>query len=1455
MWVENYTPCCTQYPKGYLLGWLSPLGEAKSDPEVSCTEDETANSGEETAKSPTNAPEEQKLCQPVACMGIFDQRQGKLYSLSDDHTETDCTNTRAMTSSLGNEGGESDTDSAQTDHSRPVSRPVSPSEEGVFSQRSLETKTPLLTTAKACSSQEGLLGRDTLRTPEGRERKLGGTASDSSRLISGCQTAQQPSFNDDCDSDVEIPGARPTTPRTSDKENERQLGKHLGVMLPKSGLTADERQSATDLILKYKEVFVGEDGQVGFTDKVAHKIDVIDSKPIRSRPYKTSGAERDELDRQIQQLLKDGKIEPSDSPWASPVIMVQKKDGTMRFCIDYRRLNSVTKKDAYPLPRIDDSLDALAGSKWFSTLDLASGYWQVAMDPKDRDKTAFCTHCGLFQWLVMPFGLSNAPATFERLMETVLGDIQWRHCLIYLDDVIAFGNDFQKALCNLEMVLKRLQRAHLRLKPKKCHLFEQSVEYLGHVVTAEGVKPCPSKVDAVRKWPPLTSVGDVRSFLGLCNYYRRFMKQYSEVSAPLTRLTRNDTPWHWGKTEQQAFENLKDLLTSDHVLAYPNRHGLFILDTDASLYGMGAVLSQMQDGEERVICYGSKSFSRSQEKYCTTKRELLAVVHFVTQYRSYLVGHHFVIRTDHASLLWLMNFKQSDNMYCNWIMKLEQYDYEIQHRAGDKHGNADGLSRQIPIGVGKHCGKPDCSHCATQRRTLSRPQRLDAWVPRDESRTLPLEKSDEQSPEEVVKGEGVHAPGLDTMSDLSTLELQDQDYLRDMASENFGSACPGRADYVCGVCQPYYVGADMAVVTRANARAKRKEVEAPEPPPEPSPTMSGDEEDGPEGRDLTRLGRSKRAKRTDPDRFPSSGDYMPPGPSRQETSRFAPSIHSHLTRKQLLDEVPTVKPRVLDPVATEAIPGSRVLDPAVDRLSSQELERATIVQECQKRLRSLSDVTRASKSLWPPALECLDYCYSPKDWAKLQQADPVLSRVRTILKDSHLRHLDEGGVSGEQPEVKAYLHLGSCLRIIEDVLVKEVYIPMPHELGALQHPDGERFEEMDMTSPFEEVFYAIVVPPRMRLGLFRDWHGRPESGHLSYKRLYPTLRKRFFWMGMARDLQEWLRACDSCQKIKGMGRHGTKVPMKTESVGAPMERVAVDVMGPWPTTPRGNRFIVIYQDYFSNWIEVFPLERHTAECVASVLVNEVISRYGAPLKLHSDQGREFESALYREICRFWGVKKTRTAPYTPWSNGKLERVNQTVKTMVKHYVSTATNDWDRWLPFLRMAYNFTVHDTTKCTPFRLMFSRCCEPTVPLDFIYGTTPKTGEPRCPLVFCEEQRLKGAQVFDVVRRIAKRSMSAQQSYVDSRGIKQRTYQPGELVLREYPPLSQTKLGHKYTGPWIVMSMVDTHNVEICRGGSPVVVHVSALKPYRWVPETQSQELNHDTDKSNGNGNMAKN
>ena len=281
---------------------------------------------------------------------------------------------------------------------------------------------------------------------------------------------------------------------------------------------------------------------------------------------------------------------------------MQKKDGSLRFCIDYRKVNDVTLKDAYPLPRIDDALSQLQGSQYFSTIDLFSGYWQVEVDPADQAKTAFATRRGLFEFRVMPFGLCNAPATFQRLMETVLAGLNWEICLIYIDDIIITGRTFEDMIQNLEKVFQRLESAGLKLKAKKCYLFAKQVSFLGHLISGEGIKADPDKIKAVEEWIEPRSVTEVRSFIGLCSYYRKFIKDFASEARPLHNLLEKNREFKWSEDCQNAFEELRKRLTSAPVLAHPDFNTHFILDTDASDHAIGGVLSQVIDGQETSNC-------------------------------------------------------------------------------------------------------------------------------------------------------------------------------------------------------------------------------------------------------------------------------------------------------------------------------------------------------------------------------------------------------------------------------------------------------------------------------------------------------------------------------------------------------------------------------------------------------------------------------------------------------------------------------------------------------------------------------------------------------------------------------------------------------------------------------------------------------------------------------------
>ena len=428
--------------------------------------------------------------------------------------------------------------------------------------------------------------------------------------------------------------------------------------------------------------------------EIEHKIKLAEGvEPANRKPYRLSPIEQDEMETQIRDLLAQGFIQPSVSPWGSPILFVPKKDGRWRMCIDYRALNKSTIKDSFPLPRIDDLLDRLGRARYFSKLDLTSGYHQIAVRTDDIPKTAFRTNRGCYEFIVMPFGLCNAPATFQRLMNKIFDKEINVFVLVYLDDILIFSEDIDTHFEHLRTVMTRLRESKLYARLQKCTFLEERCEYLGFEVSAEGVHASPEKVQAIVEWPRPQCLKDVRSFIGLCNYYRRFIRKFSEIARPLTDLTKGKVTWQWEEAQQKAFEGLKRAMATAPVLHYPDFDQQFVITTDASLTALGAVIEQDFGNGLQPIAYASRKLSPQECRYSPYERELLGMVWAIGQWRHFLQGQHFVIRTDHDTLKHLPNQPSVNRRVWKWVGLLQPYDMEIQHIGGKKNP-ADPLSRQ-----------------------------------------------------------------------------------------------------------------------------------------------------------------------------------------------------------------------------------------------------------------------------------------------------------------------------------------------------------------------------------------------------------------------------------------------------------------------------------------------------------------------------------------------------------------------------------------------------------------------------------------------------------------------------------------------------------------------------------------------------------------------------------------
>lgn len=805
-------------------------------------------------------------------------------------------------------------------------------------------------------------------------------------------------------------------------EREEQIVQLLAENLDTNNNT-EENMSVLSLCMEYSDIFFIEGDRLTNIDGVQHDINLYtDTKPVHTQRYRLPQNHKEELNKQVQEMLDEGRIQRSISPYSSPLLVVPKKPGKdgqpkWRVVVDFRKLNEVTIGDSFPLPNINDILDQLGHAQYFSTLDLASGYHQIQMNPRDAHKTAFSTDYGHFEFTRMPFGLKNSQATFQRAINNILRGFQGIKGFVYLDDVIIYGKNLREHNAKLAEVFDICRLSNLKLQCTKCQFLRKEITFLGHLITPAGIKPNPTTVEAVHKFPNPRNKREVQSFLGLANYYRRFIPRFSEIAEPLNKLTRKRVTFEFTEECKTALEKLKQSLIEPPVLKYPDLNRPFILTTDASDYSLGAILSQVYSQGEFPIAYASRSLGKSERNYSVIEKEMLAIYWAVNNFRPYLYGRKFTVVTDHKPLVG--NLTKVPNRILKWNLKLSEYNYDMVHKSGKQNTNADALSR--------------IRHDVILVTT------------RAQARNEELRMLEGQNPTKTVTVE------------TEKIESKTSNELREVISS----------------AKPY---------------------------------------------------------------------------------KTSTSVGNQFSKESGLEK------------------------------------------------------------------------FNPGE----QDTIPTVGTERTKVE--------------------------------------------------------------------------VVHDHTKRWQILNEYHNLPLGGHAGTWRTYKRIKMLYYWPNMLTDINRYIRKCQLCKRNKSHLK--TKAPLQITSTSThPFQRVAFDIVGPLPKTENNNQYLLTFQDDLSKLSGAIPITDQSANTVARALCEHYITKYGIPEKILTDQGSNFMSKSFNEVCKLLKLKHLTTTAYHPETNGALEKSHNTLKEYLRSFTDIDRNNWDAMCHYAIFVYNTTPHCATNYTPHELVYGR------------------------------------------------------------------------------------------------------------------------------------------------------
>jgi len=759
----------------------------------------------------------------------------------------------------------------------------------------------------------------------------------------------------------------------------------------------------------------------------------------------------------------------------------------------------------------------------------------------------------------MPFGLKNAPPTFQRMMNKGLKGLIGNNCFVYIDDIIVYGKTIEEHNKNLRILFERLRQVGLKLQPDKCEYLRPELEYLGHVISEHGIKPNPNRTEKVKNYPVPKNPKEIKQFLGLVGYYRKFIKDFSKIAKPLTKLLQKSTTFVWTNEQQHSFESLKNKLISQPVLAYPDWNKPFILTTDASNEAIGAILSQGIIGRDKPLAFASRTLNKAETRYSTTEKELLAIVWATKHFRQYLYGRKFKIVTDHKPLIWLMNVKDPNSRLMRWRLKLEEFDYETVYKSGKTNTNADALSR-ISINA------------------------IDSYMSDEEIQTI----------------------------------------LTDLIKTKFDIKIAFNKDPI-----PGWKNIDPKSVSLEDLQALI------------SPILE-DKAADPDKWTLNFVGPINKKIRESIDNLISTHDLL------SKTKVIIEERPAHWF-KDINPPTPTTK---LLPKEKPALSTSSPSSPKLN-IHKQIIIKNQVGRQTNKTILFIEippEITRENEIYVSPH-------------ATHRQLSIQLHDFLT----EHEQHLN---IIHDQKEITKLISV-----------IDEYYL-------------GEKLN----------IYVSKYLPTiENKNEIISDAHSGILGGHYSVEKTLQKIRQKYNWPNITIDVKEFISKCETCQ----LNKPGTQKPYfySTPDIPhAPNEKISIDIMGPFEITNKGNRYILVIQDYLTRYILVEPLIDKSTASIIRALWYSWLRYFGKPKEFLSDNALEFTSNEFKTLCDKLHTKHTLTSIYHPQSNGKNERSHLILTEYIRHYINEQ-EQWDMILPQAMLTYNCTINKNTGYTPYELQFGR------------------------------------------------------------------------------------------------------------------------------------------------------